>query len=225
MKKIVTALVAFMLTLTAVCSLTACKNENAPSTGWDVKRFTAQTDNTGAESATTEEEPVHKLGFTVGDGTKKLSEVWVNIPKMYESSIELSVDVYSSTSDNLIKRTASPTYPTFTRKVLKDELKDAKKINNWIKLGFNDKWSDKDATYSKYVMLTVKGVFDFNEIVFIGEDGKKLSVSLSKIDYYYESEENGIVREAKTLAEISGFEKSPYKLIDEQDLFDLRDKK
>lgn len=225
MKKIVTALVAFMLTLTVVFTLTACKNENAPSTGWEVKRFTAQTDNTGAESATAEEEPVHKLGFTVGDGTKKLSEVWVNIPKMYESSIELSVDVYSSTSDSLVKRTASPTYPTFTRKVLKDELKDAKKINNWIKLGFNDKWSDKEVKNTKYIMISVKGVFDFNEIVFVGEDGKKLSVSLSKIDYYYESEENGIVREAKTLAEISGFEKSPYKLIDEQDLFDLRDKK
>ena len=72
-------------------------------------------------------------------------------------------------------------------------------------------------------MLTVKGRFDFNEIVFIGEDGKKLSVSLSKVDYYYD--DGSIIRNATSTSQISDLEESPLKLIDEQDKFDLRDKK
>ena len=220
MRKIITALLAFMLTVTAVCSLASCKNENAPETGWNVQRF----GNTGEsdESSENGEQP-HKLGFNVGDGTKVISEIWVNIPKTKDDSVELSFDVYSSSSTDLVRRT-SPVYPTFTRKISKDDVTDAKKnLNSWIKLDFNSNWKDKEVKNTRYVMLTVKGRFDFNEIVFIDEDGKKFSVSLSKIDYYYE--DGSIVRNAKSTAQISDLEDSPLKLIDEQDKFDLRDKK
>lgn len=222
MRKIITALLAFMLTVTAVCSLASCKNENAPETGWNVQRYVIESDNSD-DSVVSGEEYLHKLGFNVGDGTKVISEIWVNIPKTKDDSVELTFDVYSSSSDKLIRRT-SPVYPTFTRKIYKDDVTDAKKnLNSWIKLDFNSSWKEKEVKNTRYVMLTVKGRFDFNEIVFIGEDGKKLSVSLSKVDYYYE--DGSIIRNATSTSQISDLEESPLKLIDEQDKFDLRDKK
>ncbi len=210
-----------MITVTAVCSLAACKNENAPETGWKVQRYET-TGDTG-ESSDSGEEP-HKLGFNVGDGTKVISEIWVNIPKISDTKgVELSFDVYSSSSTELVRRT-SPVYPTFTRKISKDDVKDAKKsLNGWIKLDFNSYWKEKEVKNTKYVMLTVSGIFDFNEIVFVGEDGKKLSVSLSKLKYFYT--DGSYVRTVTSTAQISDLEESPLKLIDEQDKFDLRDKK
>ena len=95
MKRIITAMLALMLCVTSVCALASCKNKNQPSTGWEVQRILESGDTT-AESGTTAEETLHKLGFTVGDGSKRVSEIWVNIPKMYENEAELSVDVYSS---------------------------------------------------------------------------------------------------------------------------------
>lgn len=223
MKRIITAMLALMLGITAVCALASCKNENQPSTGWEVQRILE--DGEADESGKTAEETLHKLGFTVGDGKKKVSEIWVNVPKMYENEVELSVDVYSSSSDSLVKRSASPTYPTFTRKITKDEVKQAKDLNYWIKLDFNDAWKDKEASYAKYVMVSVKGVFEFNEIAFVDVDGKLLSVSLSKINYWYLPENVSYMRNVVKTSDIPDMEKNPLKLIDEQDKFALRDKK
>ena len=216
-------MLALMLGITAVCALASCKNENQPSTGWEVQRILE--DGEADESGKTAEETLHKLGFTVGDGKKKVSEIWVNVPKMYENEVELSVDVYSSSSDSLVKRSASPTYPTFTRKITKDEVKQAKDLNCWIKLDFNDAWKDKEASYAKYVMVSVKGVFEFNEIAFVDVDGKLLSVSLSKINYWYLPENVSYMRNVVKTSDIPDMEKNPLKLIDEQDKFALRDKK
>ncbi len=222
MRKIITALLAFMLTVTAVCSLASCKNENAPETGWNVLRYTADSD--ASDESAVSGEVSHKLGFNVGDGTKVISEIWVNIPKTSDDSIELSFDVYSSSSTDLVRRT-SPVYSTFTRKISKTDVSDAKKnLNGWINLDFNSYWKEKEVSNTKYVMLSVNGRFVFNEIVFIGEDGKTLSVSLSKVDYYY-ADDTGFIWNAKTTSQISGLEESPLKLIDEQDKFDLRNKK
>ena len=223
MKRIITAMLALMLGITAVCALASCKNENQPSTGWEVQRILE--DGEADESGKTAEETLHKLGFTVGDGKKKVSEIWVNVPKMYENEVELSVDVYSSSSDSLVKRSASPTYPTFTRKITKDEVKQAKDLNCWIKLDFNDAWKDKEASYAKYVMVSVKGVFEFNEIAFVDVDGKLLSVSLSKINYWYLPENVSYMRNVVKTSDIPDMEKNHFKLIDEQDKFALRDKK
>ena len=224
MKRIITAMLALMLSITAVCALASCKNADQPSTGWEVQRILENGDTTD-ESGTTEEETLHKLGFTVGDGKKRVAEIWVNIPKMYENEAELSVDVYSSNSDSLVKRSASPTYPTFTRKISKDEVKQAKDLNYWIKLDFNDAWKDKETSYAKYVMISVKGVFEFNEIAFVDADGKLLSVSLSKINYWYLPENVSYMRNVVKTSDIPDMEKNPWKLIDEQDKFALREKK
>ncbi len=227
MKRIITAIIALMLSITSVCALASCKNENQPSTGWAVQRILENGE--ADESGKTADETLHKLGFTVGDGTKRVAEIWVNIPKMYENEAELSVDVYSSTSDSLVKRSASPTFNTFTRKITKDEVKQAKDLNYWIKLDFNDAWkdkaTDKNVSYAKYVMISVKGVFDFNEIVFVDQDGKLLSVNLSKINYWYQPEEHNFMRNVVKTTEIPDMEKNPWKLIDEQSKFALRDKK
>ncbi len=223
MKRIITAMLALMLCVTSVCALASCKNKNQPSTGWEVQRILESGDTT-AESGTTAEETLHKLGFTVGDGSKRVSEIWVNIPKMYENEAELSVDVYSSSSDSLVKKSASPTYPTYTRKITKSEAKQAKGLNYWIKLDFNDAWKDKATSYAKNVMISVKGTFEFNEIVFLDQNGKQLSVSLSKINYWYLPENVNYMRNVVKTADIPDMEKSPLKLIDEQDKFALRNK-
>ncbi|MDD7165921.1 MAG: hypothetical protein PUI31_04525 [Clostridia bacterium] len=227
MKRIITAIIALMLSITSVCALASCKNENQPSTGWEVQRILENGE--ADESGKTADETLHKLGFTVGDGTKRVAEIWVNIPKMYENEAELSVDVYSSTSDSLVKRSASPTFNTFTRKITKDEVKQAKDLNYWIKLDFNDAWkdkaTDKNASYAKYVMISVKGVFEFNEIAFVDQDGKLLSVNLSKINYWYQPENVNYMRNVVKTTEIPDMEKNPWKLIDEQSKFALRDKK
>ena len=60
MRKIITALLAFMLTVTAVCSLASCKNENAPETGWKVQRYVVDSDNSD-ESVVSGEEYLHSL--------------------------------------------------------------------------------------------------------------------------------------------------------------------
>lgn len=223
MKKIITAIIAFMLTAGAVFSFASCKNENQPSTGWEVQNFVEE----GDESSDTQGETfTHKLGFTVGDGKKKISEIWVNIPKIYGDEADFTVDVFSTSSgDSLIKRTASPTYPTFERKVTKDEVKEAKELNYWIKLDFNDYWKDKDTTYSKNVMVGVKGEFEFNEIVFLDENGKLLSVNLSKVNYWYQPEDSSTTRNVTKTSDIPDVEKNPFKLVDEQSKFALRDKK
>ena len=227
MKRIITAIIALMLSISSVCALASCKNENQPSTGWEVQRILESGE--ADESGKTADETLHKLGFTVGDGTKRVAEIWVNIPKMYENEAELSVDVYSSTSDSLVKRSASPTFNTFTRKITKDEVKQAKDLNYWIKLDFNDAWkdkaTDKNASYAKYVMISVKGVFEFNEIAFVDQDGKLLSVNLSKINYWYQPENVNYMRNVVKTTEIPDMEKNPWKLIDEQSKFALRDKK
>ena len=227
MKRIITAIIALMLSITSVCALASCKNENQPSTGWEVQRILENGE--ADESGKTADETLHKLGFTVGDGTKRVAEIWVNIPKMYENEAELSVDVYSSTSDSLVKRSASPTFNTFTRKITKDEVKQAKDLNYWIKLDFNDAWkdkaTDKNASYAKYVMISVKGVFEFNEIAFVDQDGKLLSVNLSKINYWYLPENVNYMRNVVKTTDIPDMEKNPWKLIDEQSKFALRDKK
>ncbi|MCI6733924.1 MAG: hypothetical protein MR437_02475 [Clostridiales bacterium] len=227
MKRIITAIIALMLSITSVCALASCKNENQPSTGWEVQRILENGE--ADESGKTADETLHKLGFTVGDGTKRVAEIWVNIPKMYENEAELSVDVYSSTSESLLKRSASPTFNTFTRKITKDEVKQAKDLNYWIKLDFNDAWkdkaTDKNASYAKYVMISVKGVFEFNEIAFVDQDGKLLSVNLSKINYWYQPENVNYMRNVVKTTEIPDMEKNPWKLIDEQSKFALRDKK
>ena len=227
MKRIITAIIALMLSITSVCALASCKNENQPSTGWEVQRILENGE--ADESGKTADETLHKLGFTVGDGTKRVAEIWVNIPKMYENEAELSVDVYSSTSDSLVKRSASPTFNTFTRKITKDEVKQAKDLNYWIKLDFKDAWkdkaTDKNASYAKYVMISVKGVFEFNEIAFVDQDGKLLSVNLSKINYWYQPENVNYMRNVVKTTEIPDMEKNPWKLIDEQSKFALRDKK
>ena len=227
MKRIITAIIALMLSITSVCALASCKNENQPSTGWEVQRILENGE--ADESGKTADETLHKLGFTVGDGTKRVAEIWVNIPKMYENEAELSVDVYSSTSDSLVKRSASPTFNTFTRKITKDEVKQAKDLKYWIKLDFNDAWkdkaTDKNASYAKYVMISVKGVFEFNEIAFVDQDGKLLSVNLSKINYWYLPENVNYMRNVVKTTEIPDMEKNPWKLIDEQSKFALRDKK
>lgn len=222
MKKIITALFALIISVTALMAFTSCKDENAPSTGWDVKNLATQSDDS-AESSSDTSDPVHKLGFYVGDGTKKISEVWVNISKIYNGTANFSLDVY--TGDLTIKK-STPTYPTFTRSVTKDEVKQAKKEHRgWVKLDFNDKW--KDIAANKQIMLTVQGEFDFNEIVFLGTDGELLSVSLEKLDYWYVRSESGreIVMNAKSKTDIAEFEKSPLYLIDEQSKFELRDQK
>lgn len=227
MKRIITAIIALMLSITSVCALASCKNENQPSTGWEVQRILENGE--ADESGKTADETLHKLGFTVGDGTKRVAEIWVNIPKMYENEAELSVDVYSSTSESLVKRSASPTFNTFTRKITKDEVKQAKDLNYWIKLDFKDAWkdkaTDKNASYAKYVMISVKGVFEFNEIAFVDQDGKLLSVNLSKINYWYQPENVNYMRNVVKTTEIPDMEKNPWKLIDEQSKFALRDKK
>ena len=74
-------------------------------------------------------------------------------------------------------------------------------------------------------MLTVNGEFDFNEIAFVGTDGKLLSVSLEKLDYWYERKDGSVVMNAKNKTDIAELEKSPLFLIDEQSKFELRDKK
>ena len=220
MKKIVTAVLALIISVTALMAFTSCKDENAPSTGWDVKRFVLETDDP-TESGSDKSEVEHKLGFYVGDGTKKISEVWVNITKIYNDTANFSLDVYTG---NLSIKKSTPTYPTFTRSVTIDEVKQAKKEHRgWIKLDFNDKW--KDITANKQIMLTVKGEFDFNEIAFVGTDGKLLSVSFEKLDYWYERKDGNVVMNATNKADITELEKSPLYLIDEQSKFELRDKK
>ena len=74
-------------------------------------------------------------------------------------------------------------------------------------------------------MISVKGTFEFNEIVFLDQNGKQLSVSLSKINYWYLPENVNYMRNVVKTADIPDMEKSPRKLIDEQDKFALRNKK
>ena len=93
-------------------------------------------------------------------------------------------------------KSSTPTYPAFKRSVTIDEVKKAKKERHgWVKLDFNDKW--KDIAANKQIMLTVNGEFDFNEIAFVGTDGKLLSVSLEKLDYWYERKDGSVVMNAK----------------------------
>ena len=63
MKKIITAILVLIISVTTLTAFTSCKDENAPSTGWNVKKYELETDETTESGGNKNEDVVHKLGF------------------------------------------------------------------------------------------------------------------------------------------------------------------
>lgn len=207
MKRIITAIIASILVVMTAATLSGCKNENAPLTGTQVYKFASS-----GESSTN---VPYKVSFKVGDAKKKIAEIWVNIDKM---KLETTFKANAVTSSSWTAKSSS--YKTFTsRPITKEEVKEAKKADGWIALGFDSKWE----TATQYVSVEIVGECRINEIVFVDTDGKRMTVEINIVDYWSLSDKkeprNVIVYDKE-----SDEKSSPKFLIDEQEKFDTRTK-
>ena len=209
MKRIITAIIASILVVMTAATLSGCKNENAPLTGTQVYKF--------ASSGDSSTNVPYKVSFKVGDAKKKISEIWVNIDKL---KLETTFKANAVTSSSWTAKSSS--YKTFTsRPITKEEVKEAKKADGWIALGFDGKWETASAT--QYVSVEIVGECRVNEIVFVDTDGKRMTIDVNIVDYWSLSDkknpQNVIVYDKE-----SDEKSSPKFLIDEQEKFDTRTK-
>lgn len=210
MKRIITAIIASILVVMTAATLSGCKNKSVPSTGTQIYKYAASEDSSDTQP--------YKVSFKFGDSSKKISEIWVNIDKL---NIETTFEVNGTYSSSWDTRSS---YKTFTsRSITKAEVKEAKKADGWIALGFDSKWSSLSAI--QYVSIGIVGECRVNEIVFVDTDGKRITVELNMVEYWRKSDNENLKYELVTDKDDDKDDKtSPKFLIDEQEKFDVRTK-
>ena len=126
------------------------------------------------------------------------------------SASEVQIDFAKVSGDS--KKTL-----TLDKKTVKDALKND---GGWIKAV--DDWNYSLST----VRMSLKGNVTINEVVFIGEEDKKLSVSVNKAYIYYVDKDGNVQgsQQAYTKSDLEGITDSkvglPLNLVDEQGKFD-----
>lgn len=195
--KIIRAIALALATLT-VFAFCGCKNKNAEYTSWEVRVY-----NDGEGNA-----DVQYVDFSVTRNSKNIKAVWINVAKI--SASEVQIDFAKVNGDS--KKTL-----TLDKKTVKNAIKND---GGWIKAV--DDWKYGLST----VRMSLKGNVTINEVAFVGEGDKKLSVSVSKAYIYYVDKDGKIQgsQEAYTKSELEGITGSkvglPLNLVDEQDKFD-----
>lgn len=201
MKKKFLKIIAIALAALSVTATVGCSGnkENVPSTSWEVRTY-----NDGNGSADTQ-----YVKFSVTRNSKKIDEVWLNVNKV---SGDTSI-AFSSSSDGNKKQIT----------VSKSDVKKAKKdAYGWIKVV--DDWNFDSST----VKMSLVGGITLNEIVFVSEESKRLSVSLSEAKIYYIDSDGKAQgsQEAYNNSELDAILGSktglPTLLIDEQAKFDKK---
>lgn len=201
MKKKVLKIIAIVLAALSVTAMIGCSGdkENVPATSWEVRTY-----NDGDGNADTQ-----YVKFSVTRNSKKIDEVWLNVSKV---SGDTSI-AFSSSSDGNKKQIT----------VSKSDVKKAKKdACGWIKVV--DDWNFDSST----VKMSLVGGITINEIVFVSEESKRLSVSLSEAKIYYIDSDGKAQgsQEAYNSSELDAILGSktglPTLIIDEQAKFDKK---
>lgn len=198
MKKTFLRVAALALAAISACALIGCKNKSAKFTSsWEVRVYKDVEGNADTQY----------VDFSVTRNGKKIKTIWMNVAKV--SSDEAKID-FSSTSGGSKRQTA----------VSKSDVKSAKNDGGWIKIV--DDWNFDLST----VRMSLTGNITINEIVFVSEEDKKLSASISKAYIYYVDKDGKIQgsQEPYTKSELEAITDSktgmPSNLLDEQDKFD-----
>ncbi len=197
MKNKLTRAIALALATLTVFAFGGCKNKT-DYTSWEVRVY-----NDGEGKA-----DVQYVDFSVTRNSKKIKAVWINVAKI--SASEVQIDFAKVSGDS--KKTL-----TLDKKTVKDALKND---GGWIKAV--DDWNYSLST----VRMSLKGNVTINEVVFIGEEDKKLSVSVNKAYIYYVDKDGNVQgsQQAYTKSDLEGITDSkvglPLNLVDEQGKFD-----
>ena len=220
MKKIFSVVLCAIMAF-SICALTGCDKHPAGEY-WKVVNYAED----GLGDALSQ-----KVGFTLSRNSQKIKDVWLNVKEIEGETVKITLQKYTSKttdggtsdfnlstgSDYILNKGAI----TITKKQVKDANKNEK---GWIKLNTSD-W-DKDFNN---VALILTGDITIREIVFIGADDKKISVSLDKAFIFVETDAGVIskVFSASELAEDYADQKGgiPNFLIDSQSSFDEKDGK
>lgn len=191
-------IIALALTLITVFAFFGCKDKSGGYTSWEVRVY-----NDGEGSA-----DVQYVDFSVTRNGKNIKEVWINVAKI--SAAEVQIDFAKVSGDS--KQTLT---------LDKKKVKDARKNDGgWIKAV--DDWNYGLST----VRMSLKGNVTVNEVAFVGEEGKKLSVTVNKAYIYYVDKDGKVQssQEAYSKSDLEGITDSktglPLNLVDEQDKFD-----
>ena len=197
MKNKLTRAIALALATLTVFAFGSCKNKT-DYTSWEVRVY-----NDGEGKA-----DVQYVDFSVTRNSKNIKAVWINVAKI--SASEVQIDFAKVSGDS--KKTL-----TLDKKTVKDALKND---GGWIKAV--DDWNYSLST----VRMSLKGNVTINEVVFIGEEDKKLSVSVNKAYIYYVDKDGNVQgsQQAYTKSDLEGITDSkvglPLNLVDEQGKFD-----
>ena len=201
--KIIRAIALALATIT-VFALGGCKSKTANYTSWEVRVY-----NDGEGNA-----DVQYVDFSVTRNSKNIKAVWINVAKISASEVQIDFSKVGGDSKKTL---------TLDNKTVKAAIKND---GGWIKAV--DGWKFGLST----VRMSLKGNVTINEVVFIGEgdtedeDGKKLSVSISKAYIYYVDKDGNIhsMQDHYSKSELEGITDSkvglPLNLVDEQDKFD-----
>ena len=220
MKKIFSLVLCLVMAF-SICSLTAC-DSNPAGEAWKVVSYAED----GVGDALTQ-----KVGFTLTRSSKKIKDVWINVKEIKGETVSITLQKYTSTTtdagtsdfnlttgaDYILNRGAI----TITKQQVKDANSNSK---GWIKLNTSD-WG-KD--YNN-VVLMLTGNITIREIVFVGEDGKRIKVALDKA-FVFINTDGGVISKVFTASELADNYADvkggiPNNIIDNQESFDNKDKK
>ena len=197
MKNKLTRAIALALATLTVFAFGGCKNKT-DYTSWEVRVY-----NDGEGKA-----DVQYVDFSVTRNSKNIKAVWINVAKISASEVQIDFSKVSGDSKKTL---------TLDKKTVKDALKND---GGWIKAV--DDWNYSLST----VRMSLKGNVTINEVVFIGEEDKKLSVSVNKAYIYYVDKDGNVQgsQQAYTKSDLEGITDSnvglPLNLVDEQGKFD-----
>ena len=168
-----------------------------------------------------------RVCFDVTRNSKKIDEIWLKVSSLAKNaeSASLTFQRYSTdtTSSSTPIITAQGT--AFTNSITKKQVKEAKKeLNGWIKFS-KDAWQHN----SSYVLLICEGNITLDEVVFVDEDGKRLTYEVDYAEIVYENTNGDIRNKVYTADELKAISDAKYglplNLNNDQESFDKRAEK
>ena len=214
MKKLL-SFILICATVFSCATLTACKKVDVDiEKEW---RIVAYDDGEG-------EVFEQKVCFDVTRNSKKIDEVWLRVTEMSNKveSVNLTLQRYSTDSTSgSIEITLQGT--AYTTAITKQDYNRAKKeLNGWIKVT-KDAWQHN----SSYVILICEGNITIDEIVFVDENGKRLTGEVEYADFVFENTDGDMKNKIYTSSDISALTGvkygTPLNLLNDQESFDKKE--
>ena len=200
MKKLASVIAAATIAVGTCFAFASCERKplvvkTGLETGWTIESMQLE----GESEATRQ-----GVYFSVTRDNQEIREVWVNVGAITPDTATLTVCSLTSTS-------ATTRRNEFSFELSRSELK--KSSDGWVQIK-----SDWDAD-NNVVLLESQGGVRINEVVFIGEEGEKLIVSVSKANVFYLKDGKVFGEKGMTIFSDLDEDHDPSNLTDEQAKF------